>query len=169
MTREFLAQRGNLFSCYRACVVAPLAALVCENVGNFLVCQRLIPRLHDSSPVLLALNRDRTLQALENNHCRPARAADCKFRASQRRILAGHAKTVGLVTRLTIGRKNLLASIARRKFSLLAAARSSCHCFLRRGRRTHRVESAGDEISRVPAEVRAAKENRQPVDRDEPD
>ena len=38
------------------------------NVGNFLVGQRFVPRLHDSSAVLLALNRDRALQTLENNH-----------------------------------------------------------------------------------------------------
>jgi hypothetical protein len=83
--------------------------------------------------------------------------------------LTGHAKTVGLVTRLTISRKNLFAAIVWRKFSLLAAARSACHRFLGCGRRTHRIESAAGEISRVTAEVRAAKENRQPVNRDQPD
>src|SRR4029453_4539950 len=136
-----------LFSGHRARVVAPLTALVCENVGNFLVGQRLVPRLHDSSAVLLALNRDRALQTFQNNHRRPPRAAGRKLGTSKRWILAGHAKTVSLVTGLTISRKNLLASIARRKFSLLAAARSSCHCFLRRGRRTHRIESPPGGIS----------------------
>src|SRR6266481_2987415 len=159
MTGEFLAKRGDLFSCDRTGAVAPLAALVCENVGNFLVGQSIVPRLHNGCAVFLAFNFYRTLQAFKNNHRRPARAAGCKFRTSKRRILAGHAKAIGLMTGLTISRKNLLASIAWRKFSLLAAGRSPSHCFLRRGRRTHRIESAGDEISRVTAEVRAAKEN----------
>src|SRR5690349_14041118 len=69
---------------------------------------------------------------------------------------------------LTVGRKNLLAAIARRKFGLLAAGWSACHCFLRRGWRAHRIESTTGKISRVTAEVSAAEENRQPVDRDEP-
>src|SRR5262249_23551815 len=72
------------------------------------------------------------------------------------------------MTRLTISRKNLFASVAWRKFSLLAAARSACHCFLRRRWCTHWIESASDEISRVTPEVRAAEENRQSVDRDQP-
>src|SRR4029453_13514339 len=42
---EFFPQRGNLFSCHRGRVVAPLAALVCENIGNFLVGQRFVPWL----------------------------------------------------------------------------------------------------------------------------
>src|SRR5436190_20714017 len=72
------------------------------------------------------------------------------------------------MTRLTIGRKNLFAPVAWRKFSLLAAAGSASYCFLRRGRRAHRIESAAGEISRITAEVRAAEENRQPVKCDEP-
>src|SRR6476646_11183140 len=109
MTREFLAKRGNLLGRDRAGAVAPLAAFVCENVGNFLVGQSFVPRLHHSRAVFLAFNLDRALQALEDNHCRSARAADCKFRTSKRWILAGYAKTVSLMTGLTIGRKNFLA------------------------------------------------------------
>ena len=82
--------------------------------------------------------------------------------------MARHAKAVGLMTSLTVCRKNLLASVVRRKLSLLAAARSARHGFLRRGGRTHRIESAAGEISRVTTEVRAAKENRQSVDRNQP-
>src|SRR5262245_65781286 len=70
---------------------------------------------------------------------------------------------------LTIGRKNFLASVARRKFGLLAAGRTACHCFLGCWWRTHRIKSAAGEISRVTPEVRAAKENRQSVDRNEPE
>src|SRR6478735_3276021 len=73
------------------------------------------------------------------------------------------------MTGLTICCENLFSSVVRRKLSLLAAARSACHCLLRRGRRTHWIESAAGEISRVTAEVRAAKENRQSVDCDQPD
>src|SRR5438874_13741403 len=137
MTGQFFAQGGNLLDCHRTGAVAPLASFVGHDIGNFLVGQSFVPRLHDRSAVLLAFNRDRALQTFEHDHAHSPRAPVRKFGTSERWILAGHAKTVGLVTSLTISRKNFLASIARRKFSLLAAARSHCHCFLRRWWRTH--------------------------------
>src|SRR5262249_10223357 len=96
--------------------------------------------------VLLAFNRDRTLQTFQNNHAHPPRAPIRKFRTSQRRILTGHAETVGLVAGLTVRRENFLAAIVRRKLDLLAG-RSAGYCFLRRRRRAHWVESATGEIS----------------------
>src|SRR5438067_12816798 len=69
---------------------------------------------------------------------------------------------------LTICTKNFFAAIARRKFNLLAAAGPACHCLFRRGRRAHWIESAGYKISRVTAEVRAAEEDCQTVNCDEP-
>src|SRR5262249_54292976 len=110
----------------------------------------------------------RTLQALEHNHAHSPRAPVRKFRAGERRILAGHAESSRLMAGLAICRKNFFAAVARGKFSLLAASRSARNCFLRCWRRTHRVESAAGEISRETAEVRAAEENRQSVDGDQP-
>src|SRR5262249_42827670 len=146
----------------------PLSSLVCNDCGIFWVVQLFPPRLHHRRAVLLAFNCDRALQAFEHNHAHPPRAPIRKFRTSKRRILARYPKTVSLMTGLTISRENLLTSVARREFSLLAGGRSSCDCFLRSRRRTHRIKSAADEISRVAPEVRAAKENRQSVDGNQP-
>src|SRR5512143_1859821 len=106
MTGQFFAERGNLLNCHRTGAIAPLTALVCENVSDFLVGQGFVPGLHDSSAVLLALNRDWALQTLQHDHRRPPRSTGRKFRGSERWILAGHAKTVGLMTGLTIRCKN---------------------------------------------------------------
>src|SRR5262249_24129102 len=168
MIGQLFPKRGDLLGCHRTGVVSPLASLVCHDIGNFLVGQRFVPRLHHRRAVLLAFNCDRALQAFEHNHAHPPRAPIRKFRTSKRRILARYPKTVSLMTGLTISRENLLTSVARREFSLLAAGRSSCDCFLRSRRRTHRIKSAADEISRVAPEVRAAKENRQSVDGNQP-
>src|SRR4029078_2782238 len=110
---------------------------------------------------LLAFNCDRALQTFEHDHAHSPRAPIRKFGTGEWRILAGHAKTVGLVAGLTICRKNLFAWVVRRKFSLLAAAWSACDCFLRRGRRTHWIQAAGDEISLARGEQCVTQENHQ--------
>src|SRR4029077_3548577 len=157
MTSQFLAQRGNLLGCHWAGVVPPLASLVCKNVGNFLVGQCLVPRLHHRRAEFLALYGHWTLQTLHDNHRRAARAASCKFRTAQGRILSCHAETVGLVTCLAIGRKNLLAPIMRRKFRRLFCALRSGN-FFHRGRFTAIwVKRFAAKISGVTAEIRTAK------------
>src|SRR6187551_692992 len=62
MVGQLFAQRRNLLSRHRAGIVPPLTSLVCENVGNFLVSQCFIPRLHHSCTEFLALYGDRTCQ-----------------------------------------------------------------------------------------------------------
>src|SRR3982751_6355497 len=74
------------------------------------------------------------------------------------------------MARLTICTKSFFAPIVRRYLGgLLAAGRSTSHCFFRRRRRTHRIEAASNEIPRVTAEVRTAEEDRQSVNRNKPD
>src|SRR6266496_6409570 len=70
MIGELFAQRRNLLSCHPAGVVPPLTALVCKDVGNFLISQCFIPRLHHSRTEFLALNGDRACQTFENDHRR---------------------------------------------------------------------------------------------------
>ena len=113
MIRQFFAQGCDLFGSHRTGAVPPLASLISQNVGNFLVGQRFVPRLHDRASVFLTFDCDRTLQTLENDHCRSFRAAGSKFGTGKRRILAGNTKTVRLMTGLTVGRENLFAAIMR--------------------------------------------------------
>src|SRR5207248_1372225 len=106
MISQFLAQRSDLFGCYRAGVVPPLATFVCENVRNLLVGQCLVPRLHYRGTEFLAFHGDWSLQNLHDNHGRPARAAGCKLRTGQRRTLPCHSdqpdgKRFATHTRLT--------------------------------------------------------------------
>ena len=56
----------------------------------------------------------------------------------------------------------------RRQFGSLFAASSTRCCFLCRRRRAHGIQPACQKISRVPAEIRAAKKYRQPINRDQP-
>src|SRR6266403_142653 len=113
MIGELFAQRGDLLSRDRTRTVAPLAALVRENVSNFLVGQCLVPRLHHRRAKFLTFDGDWTLQTFHNDLRRPARPARCKLRASERRILTRHAEPVGLMAGLTIRRENLFAAIMR--------------------------------------------------------
>src|SRR6202011_1521674 len=168
MIGEFFAQRGNLLSRDGAGVVAPFAALISEHVGDLLIGQRLVPRLHDRTAEFLPFDGDRPLQTLEHDHGGTARTAGRKFRAGQRRILTGDAETVGLMTSLTIGRENLLAAIARRKFRLLFATAGTSGTFFRRWRTAHRIQTIAAEVSRVTSEIGAAKEHGQSVDYDQP-
>src|SRR6266566_6149729 len=162
MIGQLFAQRGNLLGSDWAGAVAPFTPLVRENVGNLLVSQCFVPWLHHRIAEFLALHGDWTLQTLEDNHGGPPRTAGCKFRTCQWRILTGHAETIGLMTGLTIGRENLLAAIARRKFcDLLCALRSSG--FFRNARcATKRVKSVTAKVSGVTAEIGTAKKHRQP-------
>ena len=168
MIGQLFAQRGNLFGCNGTGVVSPITSFVRENVGNFLVRQCFVPRLHYSGAVLLTFNFDGALQPFKNNHRRPTRAASCKFGTGQRWILAGHTETTGLVTRLAIRSENLFAAIVRRKFCRLL-------CTLRSGSFFHRchftavwIKRFAAKVSRVTAEIRAAKKYRQPVNRNQP-
>src|SRR6266478_10226797 len=168
MVRQFLAQGRDLFGSHRTGAVPPLAPFVGQNVGNFLIGQCFVPRLHDRAAELLAFDRDRSLQTLKNDHRRSLRTARGKFRTRQRRILTGNTETVGLMTRLTVGRENLFAAVARRKFSLLLLSLRSATFFGRR-RSAERIESVTGKISGVATEVSAAGENRDPVNGDQPD
>src|SRR5438093_10452987 len=102
MIGQFFAQRSDLLGSDRARAVPPVASLVSEDVGNFLVGQCFVPRLHHRCAELLPFNSDWTLQTFEDNHGRTSGAAGCKLRTGQRRILTGHTKTVGLMTSLAI-------------------------------------------------------------------
>src|SRR6266498_1147792 len=169
MIRQFLTQRRNLFSRHRAGAIPPLASLVGKNVGNFLVGQCLVPGLHHCRTEFLALYRDWTCQTFENNHRRAARAASCKLRAGQRRILSCYAEAVRLVTRLAIGRKNLLSAIVRRKFGRLLGALRSGSFFHRWHFAAVWVKRFTAKISRVTAEISAPKKYGESVHRDQPD
>ena len=169
MTSQFFAQRGDLLGCNRTPIVAPLAPLVREDVGNFLVGQCFIPRLHHCSAEFLAFYRDWALQTLKDNHRRPTRAASCKFRASQRRILTGHAQTVGLMTCLAVGCENLFAAIARRKFRRLLCALRSSSFFHHLWLAAVWVQRLAAKISGVTTEIGAAKKHCQAINCDQPD
>src|SRR5437763_14586824 len=107
MVGQLFAQGGNLFARNRARTVAPVTPLVGEDIGDLLVGQCFVPRLHYRGAEFLAFDRDRTLQTLEDNHGRSTRASGCKLRTGQRRILTGDAEAVGLMTSLTIRSENL--------------------------------------------------------------
>jgi hypothetical protein len=49
-------------------VVSPLAPLIGENIGDFLVVQGFLPRLHHRSAIFLAFDGYRALQTFEDNH-----------------------------------------------------------------------------------------------------
>src|SRR5215469_858199 len=146
MTGQFFAQRSNLLGRQRAGIVPPLAPLVCENVGNFLVSQCLVPRLHRRCAEFLALYSDWTGQTFEDNHRRATRAARCKLRTGQRRILPCHSEPVRLMTCLAIGRENLLSAIMWRKFGLRLSALRSRNFF-------HRGHFTAVWIKRLTAEI----------------
>ena len=168
MIGQFFPQRRNLFGRHRTRVVSPLASFVSKNVGDFLVGQCFVPRLHHSSAKLLSFHFDRTLQTFQHNHCQPSRAAGRKFRACQRWILSGNTETVRLMASLTVGRKNFLATISTeltpellprsgqpRQFSLTSAA-------------PKRIETITGKISRIAAQIRTAQKGRQTISCDQP-
>src|SRR5438552_17360343 len=119
MISQFLAQRSDLFGCYRAGVVPPLATFVCENVRNLLVGQCLVPRLHYRGSEFLAFHGDGSLQTLHDNHRRSLRTTSGELRTSQRRIFTGHTETTSPVTRLAIGGQKLPYPSIRRHFCRL--------------------------------------------------
>src|SRR6266487_4939921 len=169
MVGQLFAQPRNLFGRNRAGAVPPLTPLVRENVRNLLVGQCFVPGLHHRGAELLSFNRDWTLQTLENNHGRSTRAAGCKFRTGQRRILTGDAEAVGLMTSLTVRRENLFTAVAWRKFGLLLLplrATAFFHCMRLA---TVRVKRLTAKVSRVTTEIGTAKKYRQPVHCDQPD
>src|SRR5439155_26635856 len=69
---------------------------------------------------------------------------------------------------LAIGRKNLFAAIARRKFRDLLCALRSAGFFHRLWLAAVRVKRLTAEVSRVTTEIGAAKKHRQPVYCDQP-
>src|SRR5438046_1923910 len=146
MVGQLFAQGGNLFARNRARTVPPLTPLVREYVGDLLVGQCFVPGLHHRGAEFLSFDRDRTLQTFEDNHGRPTRAAGCKLRAGQWRILSRYAKTVSLMTGLTVRRENLFAAVPRRKFCLLLFA-------LRPGGFFHRLWLAAVRVKRLTAKV----------------
>src|SRR5438132_3515289 len=148
MIGKLFAQGGNLFGRYRATVVSPLTAFVSENVGNFLVGQRFVPWLHHCGPKFLAFDGDWTLQPLEHNHGRSLRTAGCKLRTSKRRILAGHAETVRLMTGLAVRGENLFPAIVRRQYgSLLTAGGTTRRGFFCWRRTTEWIKSIAAKVS----------------------
>src|SRR6266487_6573618 len=169
MVGQFLAQPGNLLSCNRTGTVPPLAPLVRENVGNFLVGQCFVPGLHHRGAELLSFHGDWALQTLEDNHGRPARAASCELRACQWRVLARYAKTVGLMTGLAVRRENLFAAVARRKFRHLLCALRSGSFFHRLWLAAVRIERITAEVSGVTTQIGTAKKHRQSIHCDQPD
>src|SRR4029077_10039444 len=103
-----------------------------------------------------------------NDHRRSLRSASGKFGTGQRRILSGNTETVRLVASLAVGRENLFAAVARRKFSLLLLSLRSATFF--RGRwSAHRIKAVARKISRVAPQISAAGKNRDPVNGDQPD
>src|SRR5260370_6374988 len=148
MGRQLFAQGRDLFGSHWTGAVPPLAPFVSQNVGNLLIGQCFVPRLHDRAAELLALHRDRSLQTLKNDHRRSLRTPSGKFRAGQRRILTGNPETIGLITRLTLCRENLFAAVARRTFSLLLVSLRSDTFFGRR-RSPQPSESSAVKISRI--------------------
>src|SRR4029453_583997 len=113
MRSQFLAQSGDLFFGHRTPVVSPLLSLISQDVGDLLVTQAL-PWLHDCTPELLSLHRNRTLQTLHHDHGGASRAAVGNFRTGQRRItLTLRSEPVCLVADLTICRENFLATLSR--------------------------------------------------------
>ena len=167
MVRQFLAQGRDLFGSHRTGAVPPLAPFVSQNIGNFLIGQCFVPRLHNRTAEFLAFDRDRALQTLKNDHRRSLRPASGEFRAGQRRILTGNTETIGLMTGLTVGRENLFAAVARRKFSLLLLSLRSATFFCRR-RSAHRIKSVAGKTSRITTQISAAGEDRDPVNSDQP-
>src|SRR5205814_7000563 len=168
MIRQLFAQPSNLFGGDCAGTVPPLTPLVREYVGDLLVGQCFVPGLHHRGAEFLAFDRDWALQTFEDNHGRPTRAARCKLRTGQRRILSRYAKTVGLMTGLTIGRENLFASIARRKFCLLLFTLGSGGFFHRLWLAAVRVKRLTAKVSRVTTKIGATEKHGQSVNCDQP-
>src|SRR2546423_8838447 len=168
MVRQFFAQRCNLLRGHGTSAVPPFASFISQNVGNFLIGQCFVPRLHNRAAKFLALHRNWSLQTFENDHRRSLRTAGSEFGSSQRRILTGNTKAVGLVTSLTIGRENLFATIAWRKLGFLLLS-LSCATFFRRRRSAHRIKPVTGKISRVTTEVGTAGKNREAINNDQPD
>src|SRR5438128_3262690 len=168
MVGQFFAQSSNLLGRDRAGAVPPVASLVGENVGNLLVGQCFVPWLHHRAAKFLTFDGDWTLQTLQDNHGRTSGAAGCKLGTRQRRILAGNPKTVGLMACLAIGRKNLHAAIARRKFRDLLCALGSASFFHPLRLAAVRVKRVTAKISGVTTEIGAAKKYCQPVNCDQP-
>ena len=71
-----------------------------------------------------------------------SRAAGCKLRTSQRRILTGHAETVGLMAGLTIRCENLLPRSRGDKFRHLLCALRPPAAFSSRAARHRTGQSA---------------------------
>src|SRR5213082_2112527 len=168
MIGQLFAQPLNLFGCNRAGTVPPLTPLVREYVGDLLVGQCFVPGLHHRGAEFLSFDRDRTLQTFEDNHGGPARAASCKLRTGQWRILSRYAETVGLMTGLTIGRENLFAPIARRKFCLLLFTLGSGDFFHRLWLTSVRVKRLAAKVSRVTTKIGATEKHGQTVNCDQP-
>src|SRR6266487_4717670 len=166
MVGQLFAQSGNLFGCDWACAIAPLAPLVGHDVRDLFVSQSFVPWLHHRRAILLPFHFHWALQAFKHDHAHASRAAVCKFGTGKRRILAGHALAIRLMTRLTIRRENLFATIVRRKFRSLLCALRSADFFHRLWLAAVRVERIATKVSRVTAEIRPAKKYRQPVNSD---
>src|SRR6266568_7044103 len=166
MIGQLFAQPRNLLCRDRAGTVPPLTSFVSKNVGDLLVGQCFVPRLHHRGSELLSFHGDRTLQTLEHNHGRSTRAAGCELRACQWWVLARYAKTVSLMTGLAVRRENLFAAVARRKFCLLLFALRSGGFFHRLWLAPVRVKRLTAKVSRVTTEIGATEKHRQPVNGD---
>src|SRR5262249_25498464 len=71
------------------------------------------------------------------------------------------------MTGLTIGCKNFFPAITRGKFGLLFLSRGTSSFFCR-WQSLHRIEAVAGKISRIPSGIRPAGEDRETINRDQP-
>src|SRR6266550_1324539 len=167
MTSQFFVQSRDLFLGNRAAVVSPLLSLISQDIGNLLVTQA-FPWLHDGTSELLALHRNGTLQTLHHDHGGVTGAAVGNFRTGKRRIsLTLRSESTCLMTYRAIGHENFFTALGGRKLCgllspLILAAPLFCY------RHKARVQTVAAKAPGEASEIRAAKENREGVDSDQP-
>src|SRR5439155_14889514 len=105
---------GNSFRRNGPGDVTPFLPDVGQDISDFLIGQSFIPRLHHRGAEVTTLDSERALQSFEHNHRRPARSVDDVLRTSERRILTGDTKTIGLMTSRAVSQENFLTAFCRR-------------------------------------------------------
>src|ERR1700730_7728556 len=99
MTGELLAQRRDLFGRDGTAGVTPFRTNVCQNIGDLLIVERLVPWWHHGASKLFAFHFEWALQTFEHNHGVATRAAIDIFGTGERWIpLRFGAKSGGLMT-----------------------------------------------------------------------
>ena len=101
-------------ACDRSAGVPPLLTNVGHNVGDLLIGQSFLPRLHHRGAELLRLSPSPDPRSPSARSC-PRRFVPpfTKFGAGQRRILSGDAKSGHLMAGRAIGREDLFAALGR--------------------------------------------------------